>query len=191
MGIRDVCTTFRRSVAARIANRLYRTTHLEGPSLRYHSSWALPYLYSKTTELTFWLFMLHQGPKKRDWFGSWEVRVWYIGECAQWNEILPHVLTDFFSFHIAGSLIAVLGMPLTAFITRNTLMQVRLKLYLLSSCTLSRSVVWCMDFSRWVHGSAGDHDMLPLHPCSFSQFSPPCQRRRRRTGSRYQINNIL
>lgn len=24
--------------------------------------------------------MLHQGPKKRDWFESWEVRVWYMGK---------------------------------------------------------------------------------------------------------------
>ena len=30
-------------------------------------------------ELTFWLFMLHQGPIKRAWFDSWEVKVWYIG----------------------------------------------------------------------------------------------------------------
>jgi len=40
--------------------------------------------------------MLHQGPSKRDWFESWEVRVWYI-----------------------GSIISILGMPLTTLITRD------------------------------------------------------------------------
>lgn len=32
------------------------------------------------SELTFWLFLLHQGPGKRDWFHSWEFRTWYLGE---------------------------------------------------------------------------------------------------------------
>lgn len=30
-------------------------------------------------ELAFWLFLLHQGPGKREWFESWEFRVWYLG----------------------------------------------------------------------------------------------------------------
>jgi len=46
-------------------------------------------------ELTFWLFMLHQGPRKREWFDSWEVRLWYI-----------------------GAIFSVLGLPLTTVITR-------------------------------------------------------------------------
>lgn len=30
-------------------------------------------------ELMFWLFLLHQGPRKRDWFHSWEFRTWSFG----------------------------------------------------------------------------------------------------------------
>jgi len=32
-----------------------------------------------SSELTFWLFLLHQGPKTRRWFDSWEFRVWLLG----------------------------------------------------------------------------------------------------------------
>ncbi|RXW25568.1 hypothetical protein EST38_g254 [Candolleomyces aberdarensis] len=49
-------------------------------------------------ELAFWLFLLHQGPGKRDWFHSWEFRAWYI-----------------------GSIVAVLGMPLTVLVSRHHL----------------------------------------------------------------------
>ena len=34
---------------------------------------------SSSAELTFWLFLLHQGPHKRNWFQSWEFRAWYLG----------------------------------------------------------------------------------------------------------------
>ncbi|KAF7289211.1 hypothetical protein MIND_01382300 [Mycena indigotica] len=47
-------------------------------------------------ELTFWVFLLHQGPKKREWFSSWEFRAWYI-----------------------GSMIAIIGMPLTTLMKRH------------------------------------------------------------------------
>ncbi|KIY69797.1 hypothetical protein CYLTODRAFT_212928 [Cylindrobasidium torrendii FP15055 ss-10] len=58
-------------------------------------AWALE-LVTHLEELTFWLFLLHQGPGKRDWFESWEFRVWYL-----------------------GSMFAILGMPLIALIKRN------------------------------------------------------------------------
>ncbi|KAJ3912278.1 hypothetical protein F5877DRAFT_26255, partial [Lentinula edodes] len=61
------------------------------------SAWALE-LVTHLEELTFWLFLLHQGPHKRDWFKSWEFRVWYL-----------------------GSVIAILGMPLTVIIKRANL----------------------------------------------------------------------
>ncbi|KAJ7286884.1 hypothetical protein C8J57DRAFT_573153 [Mycena rebaudengoi] len=57
-------------------------------------AWSLE-LVTHLEELTFWLFLLHQGPRKREWFHSWEFRTWYL-----------------------GSLIAVLGMPLTALMKR-------------------------------------------------------------------------
>ncbi|TFK44980.1 hypothetical protein BDQ12DRAFT_673903 [Crucibulum laeve] len=59
--------------------------------------WSLE-LVTHLEELTFWLFLLHQGPGKREWFYSWEFRTWYL-----------------------GSMIAVLGMPLTTLITRRQL----------------------------------------------------------------------
>ncbi|KAJ3784031.1 hypothetical protein GGU10DRAFT_39201 [Lentinula aff. detonsa] len=61
------------------------------------SAWALE-LVTHLEELTFWMFLLHQGPHKRDWFKSWEFRVWYL-----------------------GSVIAILGMPLTVIIKRANL----------------------------------------------------------------------
>jgi len=54
--------------------------------------------------------MLHQGPSKRDWFESWEVRVWYM-----------------------GSLIAILGMPLTTLISRRNLDQCEAWVFLVGS----------------------------------------------------------
>jgi hypothetical protein len=33
----------------------------------------------RRAELAFWLFLLHQGPGKRNWFHSWEFRTWYLG----------------------------------------------------------------------------------------------------------------
>jgi hypothetical protein len=58
------------------------------------AAWALE-LVTHLEELTFWLFLLHQGPAKRDWFKSWEFRLWYL-----------------------GSVVAILGMPLTVIIKR-------------------------------------------------------------------------
>ncbi|TFK25709.1 hypothetical protein FA15DRAFT_668226 [Coprinopsis marcescibilis] len=60
-------------------------------------AWSLE-LVTHLEELTFWLFLLHQGPGKRDWFHSWEFRTWYT-----------------------GSVIAIVGMPLTAVVTRHEL----------------------------------------------------------------------
>ncbi|KAF7350899.1 hypothetical protein MSAN_01652000 [Mycena sanguinolenta] len=60
-------------------------------------AWSLE-LVTHLEELTFWLFLLHQGPRKREWFHCWEFRAWYI-----------------------GSMIAVLGMPLTTLMKRHDL----------------------------------------------------------------------
>ncbi|KDQ56290.1 hypothetical protein JAAARDRAFT_158305 [Jaapia argillacea MUCL 33604] len=55
-------------------------------------------LVTHLEEFAFWLFLLHQGPRKREWFRSGEFRLWYI-----------------------GSMVAVVGMPLTTLITRRDL----------------------------------------------------------------------
>lgn len=60
-------------------------------------SWALE-LVTHLEELTFWLFMLNQGPGKSQWFSSYEYKVWFF-----------------------GSFVSVLGLPLTALIAKNDL----------------------------------------------------------------------
>ncbi|KAJ8586445.1 hypothetical protein M405DRAFT_795558 [Rhizopogon salebrosus TDB-379] len=74
-----------------------------------HKKWILPLLFlfsaawaceliTHWEELTFWLFLLHQGPKTRRWFDSWEFRVWLL-----------------------GTVVAGVGMPLTTLISRREL----------------------------------------------------------------------
>ncbi|KAJ7195510.1 hypothetical protein GGX14DRAFT_676855 [Mycena pura] len=60
-------------------------------------AWSLE-LVTHLEELTFWLFLLHQGPRKREWFHSWEFRAWYL-----------------------GSMVAILGMPLTTLLKRHNI----------------------------------------------------------------------
>ncbi|KAA1476951.1 hypothetical protein DENSPDRAFT_740967, partial [Dentipellis sp. KUC8613] len=62
------------------------------------------------SELAFWLFLLDQGPTKREWFSSWEYRVWYLACIA-----------------------AILGMPLTALVARNDLNTIDAWIFLVGS----------------------------------------------------------
>lgn len=57
-------------------------------------TWGLE-LVTHLEELMFWLFLIHQGPERRDWFASIEFRSWAIGSC-----------------------IAMAGLPVTAVLTR-------------------------------------------------------------------------
>jgi len=57
-------------------------------------TWGLE-LVTHLEELMFWLFLIHQGPERRDWFASAEFKSWAIGSC-----------------------IAMAGMPVTAVLTR-------------------------------------------------------------------------
>ncbi|TCD61622.1 hypothetical protein EIP91_008146, partial [Steccherinum ochraceum] len=59
--------------------------------------WALE-LVTHLEELSFWLYLLHQNPQKEEWFSSWEYRFWYL-----------------------GSVVAVIGLPLTTLITRRNI----------------------------------------------------------------------
>ncbi|KAI0690764.1 hypothetical protein C8T65DRAFT_745676 [Cerioporus squamosus] len=68
-----------------------------------NKSWVLPlqfvFSFAWALEITgIWLYLLHQNPEKEAWFSSWEYRLWYM-----------------------GSLVAIIGMPLTALITRRNL----------------------------------------------------------------------
>jgi hypothetical protein len=61
------------------------------------AAWALE-VVTHLEELTFWIFLLHQGPSKRVWFQSWEFWAW-----------------------VTGSVCAIVGLPLTAVFTRHHL----------------------------------------------------------------------
>lgn len=100
-------------------------THLEGYSFSVDNDQSND---RDRSELTFWLFLLHQGPGKREWFYSWEFRTWYIGSSLFDTTQLSTTECD------VGSIIAVLGMPLTTLITRKTLETVQLQLV---ACVLS------------------------------------------------------
>ncbi|KAL0955617.1 hypothetical protein HGRIS_001851 [Hohenbuehelia grisea] len=73
------------------------------------SAWSLE-MVTHLEELTFWLFLLHQGPKQRDWFSSYEFKIWYL-----------------------GSMVALLGMPLTAVVTRRDLEMCEAWIFLVGS----------------------------------------------------------
>ncbi|OAX34468.1 hypothetical protein K503DRAFT_724432 [Rhizopogon vinicolor AM-OR11-026] len=86
-----------------------------------HKKWMLPLLFvfsaawaceivTHWEELTFWLFLLHQGPKMRRWFDSWEFRVWLL-----------------------GTVVAGLGMPLTTLISRHQLDMCQAWIFLVGS----------------------------------------------------------
>ncbi|KAF8963619.1 hypothetical protein BDZ97DRAFT_984668 [Flammula alnicola] len=70
------------------------------------TGWSLE-LVTHLEELAFWLFLLHQGPGKREWFHSWEFRTWYL-----------------------GSMVAVLGMPLVTLVTRREIERVQAWIFL-------------------------------------------------------------
>ncbi|KAI0774897.1 hypothetical protein BD413DRAFT_472444 [Trametes elegans] len=80
-------------------------------------AWALE-LVTHLEELAFWLYLLHQNPNKEAWFSSWEYRLWYI-----------------------GSLFALIGLPMTALITRNHLDTVDAYIFLVGSAGSTSTTV--------------------------------------------------
>lgn len=78
-------------------------------------AWALE-LVTHLEELAFWLYLLHQKPEKESWFSSWEYRLWYL-----------------------GSMVAIIGMPLTALVTRQNVITCDAYIFLVgaagSTCT--------------------------------------------------------
>ncbi|KAG2098430.1 uncharacterized protein F5147DRAFT_713950 [Suillus discolor] len=99
---------------------LYSTTH---------KKWILPLLFlfsaawaceiiTHWEELTFWLFILHQGPKIRRWFDSWEFRVWLL-----------------------GTVVAGLGMPLTTLISRRELDTCQAWIFLVGSSASTATTI--------------------------------------------------
>ncbi|KAH9922120.1 uncharacterized protein B0H18DRAFT_1019215 [Fomitopsis serialis] len=82
-------------------------------------AWALE-LVTHLEELAFWLYLLHQRPEKGEWFESWEYRFWY------W-----------------GSIVSIIGMPLTCMIARRHLDTLDAYIFLSGSCgSLSTTVAF-------------------------------------------------
>ncbi|KAN0137766.1 hypothetical protein V8E53_004250 [Lactarius tabidus] len=80
-------------------------------------AWALEQV-THFEELAFWLFLLDQGPEKRDWFTSWEYRVWSI-VCAA----------------------AIVGMPLTTMIARHNILTIDAWIFLVGTLSSSTTNV--------------------------------------------------
>ena len=142
------------------------------------------------TELTFWLFMLHQGPHKRNWFDSWEVRLWYIGEIITFLLVIySHLplrpclmcrLCILHSWDAINSCYHALR-DWSGEINRNGF----------SSIFSSRISVPSLGVSHWVVCLHSDDTMFPLRARSLSYFYTSCQGRRCRPGCRLQTNHIL
>ncbi|TRM68895.1 hypothetical protein BD626DRAFT_2329 [Schizophyllum amplum] len=81
-------------------------------------AWAFE-LVTHLEELTFWLFLLHQGPRKRDWFHSWEFRAW-----------------------TAGSTAAIVGLPMTTLAARRDLDLCAAWIFLVGSVAGTVTTVW-------------------------------------------------
>ncbi|EKM53700.1 uncharacterized protein PHACADRAFT_260186 [Phanerochaete carnosa HHB-10118-sp] len=72
-------------------------------------AWGLE-LITHLEELAFWLYLLHQNPDKAEWFESWEYRMWYM-----------------------GSMVAFIGMPLTALVARRDVVTLDAYIFLAGS----------------------------------------------------------
>ncbi|KAF8633315.1 hypothetical protein AX17_004488 [Amanita inopinata Kibby_2008] len=81
-------------------------------------AWALE-IVTHLEELTFWLFLINQGPNQRQWFNSWEFRTWYL-----------------------GSMLAVIGLPLTTLLAREHIESCQAWIFLVGS-SASTSTTLC------------------------------------------------
>ncbi|KAI0264119.1 hypothetical protein BC834DRAFT_270942 [Gloeopeniophorella convolvens] len=109
----------------------------------FSAAWALEQV-THFEELAFWLFLLDQGPEKREWFTSWEYRLWSIGCVA-----------------------AILGMPLTTLIARHNLLTIDAWIFLVGGCSSTVTNVLFLyvlvrfpSFLRHVKGEGADPDVV-------------------------------
>lgn len=120
-----------------------------------HKKWILPLLFlfsaawaceliTHWEELTFWLFILHQGPKTRLWFDSWEFRVWLL-----------------------GTVVAGLGMPLTTIISRRELDTCQAWIFLVGSSASTATTLFFLyvlarfpEFMRRVKADGGEPNIV-------------------------------
>ncbi|KAL1687882.1 hypothetical protein GGG16DRAFT_116527 [Schizophyllum commune] len=81
-------------------------------------AWAFE-IVTHLEELMFWLFLLHQGPRKRDWFHSWEFRIWSL-----------------------GSTTAIVGLPMTTLAARRDLDLCAAWIFLVGAVAGTVTTVW-------------------------------------------------
>ncbi|KAI0819196.1 hypothetical protein BC628DRAFT_1085741 [Trametes gibbosa] len=116
-------------------------------------AWALEQV-THLEELAFWLYLLHQNPNKEAWFSSWEYRLWYL-----------------------GSVLAIIGMPLTALITRNQLETCDAYIFLVGSAGSTSTtilflyVLW--RFPKFIHHvkSEGAEPTVVVRLATFYQLN--------------------
>ncbi|KAI0785750.1 hypothetical protein C8Q75DRAFT_308037 [Abortiporus biennis] len=82
-------------------------------------------LVTHLEELAFWLYLLHQNPHKEEWFSSWEYRLWYL-----------------------GSMVSIIGMPLTALITRRNIDTCDAYIFLVGSAGSTTTTI-CFLYVLW------------------------------------------
>ncbi|KAH9022447.1 hypothetical protein EDB84DRAFT_1510453 [Lactarius hengduanensis] len=95
-----------------------------------------PTLVHSHTELAFWLFLLDQGPEKRDWFTSWEYRLWSISPSNSTRRILSLVLNL-----LTGCAAVILAMPLTTMIARHNILTIDAWIFLVGTLSSSTTNV--------------------------------------------------
>ncbi|KAL1741745.1 hypothetical protein HDZ31DRAFT_44755 [Schizophyllum fasciatum] len=81
-------------------------------------AWAFE-IVTHLEELMFWLFLLHQSARKRDWFHSWEFRTWSLGSTA-----------------------AIVGLPMTTLAARRNLDLCAAWVFLVGSIAGTVTTVW-------------------------------------------------
>ncbi|KZS99521.1 uncharacterized protein LAESUDRAFT_816924, partial [Laetiporus sulphureus 93-53] len=115
--------------------------------------WALE-LVTHLEELAFWLYLLHQTPEKGEWFESWEYKLWYC-----------------------GSIVAIIGMPLTCMIARRHLETVDAYIFLSGSAgSLTTTVAFLYvlwSFPRFIRHvkSEGADPTVVVRLCTFYQLN--------------------
>lgn len=114
---------------------------------------------------------MHQGPRKRDWFHSWEFRLWYIGMDPRTSR--QHLRVELTC--ILGCMVSFLGLFATTLMTRRNLETVRQSHYPMAST--NQSLVSRVDFRcRGISFNFRDNP-LPLPASPFSGLHTKYQRR--------------
>ncbi|KZT27140.1 hypothetical protein NEOLEDRAFT_1240446 [Neolentinus lepideus HHB14362 ss-1] len=83
----------------------------------FSGAWALE-IVTHLEELSFWIFLLRQGPARRDWFTSSEFRAWYLGSVA-----------------------AIIGLPLVTLVSRTNLETCEAWIFLVGSCASTATTI--------------------------------------------------